>query len=189
MCSLVLRVGMTYLLMGARHVKLTYHERCFPVPPGGGHVPLGGLATTRISGLRSNTRRSLTFADMSSPRFRAKLLLVRDKKGTTGRINLRLRAAAVSAFLLGTVALAFGFAMSFLVPGTPGDHYFQRNRVLFGNLPLLAAILMLFLSGWLLHRSVPESKRNLPDTIACCIGGSVGLICVFAMVGALVHQR
>lgn len=59
------------------------------------------------------------------------------------RRTLLLRASGVVTFIAATFGLWYGFAMSFLVPGIPDEPYFQRNRVLLGNIPLVASVLAL----------------------------------------------
>jgi uncharacterized membrane protein YidH (DUF202 family) len=92
--------------------------------------------------------------------------------------NVSLKIVGSLAFLAGTFALSYGFAETFLVPGTPGETFFQRDRVLFGLLPLAIAISILCLAGWFFARASSNPKRRLSDTITCCIGGAV--ITVFA---------
>jgi uncharacterized BrkB/YihY/UPF0761 family membrane protein len=102
--------------------------------------------------------------------------------------GLWLKIAGVLAFLAGMVALYFGFLMTFLVPGTPGEGFFVKERVILGILPLLAALVALCLSGWLFFRSVPNPRRHLSDVIAYCIGGAIGAIFLFCIVGGI-YQR
>jgi hypothetical protein len=75
------------------------------------------------------------------------------------------------------------------VPGIPGEPYFQKNRVLLGTLPLLPAMIMLCVAGWLVFRSAPEPKWSLEKTVIYCIGSAVGLIFLFVVIGALIYQR
>ncbi|MCE5306678.1 MAG: hypothetical protein LLG20_03460 [Acidobacteriales bacterium] len=107
----------------------------------------------------------------------------------SGKQSFGLRVTGVVAFLAGTVALSYGFAMSFLVPGTPGEGFFVRERVIFGVFPLLAALVTLGLSGWLFFRSVPNPRHNLSDVIAYCIGGALGAIFLFFIVGGIFHEH
>jgi hypothetical protein len=99
--------------------------------------------------------------------------------------NLRLKASGVLAFLIGTAALYYGFAMTFLVPGAPGEAFFQKDRVLLGMLPLCAAVLTLCLAGWLLFHSASNPKRHLSDMIVYCIGGAIGAIWLSFIIGAI----
>jgi biotin transporter BioY len=99
-----------------------------------------------------------------------------------------MKTAGVVALLSGTVGLSYGFAMTFLVPGTPREGFFQKERVLFGILPLVAAVLALCSAGWLFFHSVLNPKRHLSDVIALCIGGAIGAIWLFIVVGAI-YQR
>jgi uncharacterized BrkB/YihY/UPF0761 family membrane protein len=99
--------------------------------------------------------------------------------------SLWLKVAGALAYLAGTMALYFGSAMTFLVPGTPREGFFVKERVIFGVLPLLAALVALCLAGWLFFRSVPNPRRNLSDVIAYCIGGAIGAIFLFFMVGGI----
>src|ERR1035441_3387398 len=101
---------------------------------------------------------------------------------TTRTPSLYLKAAAVVAFLIGTGVLYFGFTMTFLVPGMLGEPFFQKDRVLLGMLPLLAALLLLCSAGWLLFRSVSTPKRNLSDMIAYCFGAAIGMIFLFFII-------
>jgi uncharacterized membrane protein len=91
-------------------------------------------------------------------------------------------------FLAGTFALSYGFAETFLVPGTPGETFFQKDRVLFGLLPLATAILILCLAGWLFTRASTNPKRRLSDTITYCIGGAVITIWALIIIAA-VYQK
>jgi hypothetical protein len=100
-----------------------------------------------------------------------------------------LKACGVLAFIAGALGLWYGFAMSFLVPGAPGEPYFQKNRMLLGNVPLLASLLMLSAAGWLFLRSVTRPKLTLGQAITYCVGSAAGLGFVFAVIGALIYQR
>jgi len=71
----------------------------------------------------------------------------------------------------------------------PGEPYFQKERVLLGNLPLLASLTALSEAGWLLVRSLSEPKISLERAIAYCMGGAVGLGFLFAILGLLLNQR
>ena len=61
--------------------------------------------------------------------------------------------------------------MSFLVPGAPGEPYFQRDRVLLGNVPLVASLLSLSAAGWLFFRSASDPKITLEKSITYCVMG------------------
>ena len=99
-----------------------------------------------------------------------------------------LTISGVLAFIVGTTGLWYGFATSFLVPGTLGERYFQ-SRVWPGNVSLLASLLALAAAGWLLRRSAPDSKITIVQAISYSIGGAAGLGVLFAVVGALINQR
>jgi hypothetical protein len=103
--------------------------------------------------------------------------------------RLLLRVSGILTFVAGTVGLWYGFAMSFLVPGIPGEPYFQRDRVLLGNLPLLGSVIALAAAGWMFFRSVSEPKITLERAITYCIGGATGLGFLYAIIGALIYQR
>ena len=96
-----------------------------------------------------------------------------------------LKIAGAFSFIAGTVALYFGFAMTFLTPGTPREGFLVKERVIFGILPLLAALVAICLSGWLFFRSVPNPKRHLSDVVAYCFGAAIGAIWLFFIVGAI----
>ncbi|MGA2882579.1 MAG: hypothetical protein ABSG13_26800 [Bryobacteraceae bacterium] len=78
--------------------------------------------------------------------------------------------------------------MSFLVPGIPGEPYFQRDRLLRGNVPLVASVLALCAAGWLFFRSAPKPKITLSEAIAYCIGGAAVLGFLFYLIGAAIYQ-
>jgi hypothetical protein len=99
-----------------------------------------------------------------------------------------LRLTTVLLWVLGTVALYFGFAMSFLVPGLPGEPYFQKDRILLGNLPLAVSVILLCIAAWL-FRSWTKSKVSLDTAVMYSIGAAVVSLLLFAMVGAAVYQR
>lgn len=94
----------------------------------------------------------------------------------------------VAIFMAATFGLWYSFAMSFLVPGIPGEPYFQRDRVLLGNVPLLASLRGLCVAGWFL-RSALKSKITLSEAIIYCMGGAAGLGFLFFVIGAAIHQR
>ena len=98
---------------------------------------------------------------------------------------LWLKAAAVFAFLIGTAALYFGVVMTFLLPGSPGESFFQKDRILLGMLPLGGAVVALCTAGVLLFRSASNPKRSLSDMIAYCIGGAIATIWLFFILGAI----
>jgi hypothetical protein len=102
------------------------------------------------------------------------------------RNRLLMRLSAILAFIVGTFGLWYGFAMSFLIPGVPGEPYFQRDRVLFGNVPLLVSLIALSVAGWLFVLSISEPKITLEQAIAYCIGGAVGLGFLSAVFGSLI---
>jgi hypothetical protein len=101
--------------------------------------------------------------------------------------------AGAVTFILGTVVLCSGVIMTFFVPGYPGESFFQKDRLLLGVLPMLAAMAILSMSGWTFLRSVraPNSSSgpSLSDMIAYCFFGSIGTIWLFFVVAALIHQR
>jgi biotin transporter BioY len=99
------------------------------------------------------------------------------------------RILGTVALLAGTAGLYYGFVMSFLVPGILGEPYFQRQRVLLGNIPLAVSVLALCGAGWLFFTSLREPRFTLGQTIACCIGGAAGLWVLLAIIGALIYQR
>ena len=104
--------------------------------------------------------------------------------------KLILRVTCVLTFVAGTVGLWYGFAASFLVPGNHlGEPYFQRDRVLLGNLPLLGSVLALAAAGWMLFRSLSEPKITLGQAITYCIAGAAGLGFLYAVIGALIFQH
>ena len=105
------------------------------------------------------------------------------------RSRVLLRVSGIVMFIAGTFGLGYGFAMSFLVPGTLGESYFQRDRILLGNLPLVASVLALTAAGWIFFRSLSEPKITLERAITYCIGGAVGLGFLYAVIGALIYQR
>jgi hypothetical protein len=94
----------------------------------------------------------------------------------------------VAIFIAATFGLWYGFVMSFLVPGMPGEPYFQRDRVLLGNVPLVTSVLALCAAGWF-FRSALKSKITLSEAIICCIGSAAGLGFLFFVIGAAIHQR
>ena len=100
-----------------------------------------------------------------------------------------LRASGIVAFIAGTLGLWYGFAMSLLVPGTPGESYFQRDRILLGNLPFVGSVLALAAAGWMFFRSLSEPKITLEQAIAYCIGAAMGLDFLCFVIGALIYQR
>lgn len=94
------------------------------------------------------------------------------------------RCTGAVAFLAGVFAFYYGFVMTFLVPGTPGEGLFEKCRVLLGVLPLTAGLLSLCAAGWLLFRSFPRQRLSLSDSIALCIGTAAGIILfLFLMAG------
>jgi biotin transporter BioY len=105
------------------------------------------------------------------------------------RRALLLRASGVVTFIAATFGLWYGFAMSFLVPGIPGEPYFQRNRVLLGNVPLVASVLALCAAGWLIFRATSEPKITVEKTITYCVAGAAGLCFLFAVIGSAIYQR
>jgi hypothetical protein len=105
------------------------------------------------------------------------------------RRTVLLRVSAIVTFIAGTFGLWYGFAMSFLVPGTPGESYFQRDRILLGNSPLVGSMLALAAAGWMIFRSFSEPKITLERAITYCIGGAVGLGFLYAVIGSLIYQR
>ena len=95
----------------------------------------------------------------------------------------------VAIFIAATFGLWYGFAMSFLVPGIPGEPYFQQDRVLLGNVPLVASMLALCAVGWLL-RSALKSKITLSEAIIyLCLGSAAGLGFLFFVIDTAIHQR
>lgn len=104
------------------------------------------------------------------------------------RNTVLLRVSGIVAFIAGTFGLWYGFVMSFLVPGTPGESYFQRDRILLGNLPLVGSLLALSAAGWMFFRSLSEPKITLERTITFCIGGAASLGFLYAVLGALIYK-
>lgn len=81
------------------------------------------------------------------------------------RSRVLLRVSGIVIFIAGTFGLWYGFAMSFLVHGTPGESYFQKDRILLGNLPLVGSMLALTAAGWMFFRSFSEPKITLERAI------------------------
>jgi len=111
----------------------------------------------------------------------------------TRTYNWRWVSAGIFTLVIGTAAFYYGATMTFLVPGTPGESFFQKDRVIFGILPLLAALAILSLAGWLFLRSVKGSavskSTTLPTMIAYCILGAIGALWLcFIAVAIINHQ-
>jgi hypothetical protein len=105
------------------------------------------------------------------------------------RDRILFGSAAAVAFLFGTVALWYGFAMSFLVPGTPGAAYFQKDRVLLGNLPLAASPAVLCAASWMATRALQKPSIRLRTATLYSVASAAALLIVFLRIGALVHLR
>src|SRR5262249_10852022 len=95
-----------------------------------------------------------------------------------------LKTLGVFALLGGTVALYFGFG-TFFVPAAPREGFFVKERVPYAILPLTVGVVTLCLAGWLFFRSVPNPRRQLSGVITFCIGGAIGAIWLFFIVGAI----
>jgi hypothetical protein len=78
--------------------------------------------------------------------------------------------------------------MSFLVPGFPGEPYFQRDRILLGYLPLAGSLLGLAAAGWMFFNSLSQPKITLEKTITGCIGLATALGFLYALVLSLLYQ-
>lgn len=100
-----------------------------------------------------------------------------------------LGVAAAVTFLVGTVALWYGFAMSFLVLGAPGGPYFQTDRVLLGNVPLIASIAMLCAAAWFTRRALPKATIRPAAAMLYAVAGAMALLFAGLVVVALIHQR
>jgi hypothetical protein len=104
--------------------------------------------------------------------------------------NWRFVLAGVLTFAVGTFLLAYGVAMAFFVPGYPGESYFQKNRLLYGVLPSVISVVVLGIAGWFFFRSSKSLQRpTLTTLIGYCFVGSIGMILLYAVVGALIYQR
>jgi uncharacterized membrane protein YidH (DUF202 family) len=101
--------------------------------------------------------------------------------------------AGVVTFLVGTFLWAYGAAMAFFVPGYIGESYFSKGRLLLGVLLLLMAVAVLSMAGWFFFRSAYSLKSprrtTLPTVIGYCFVGSIGMILLYAVVGALIYQQ
>ena len=101
--------------------------------------------------------------------------------------------AGVAAFVLGTFALAYGWAMTFMVPGEMGESFFSRNRLLLGPAPLLLGIAILGAAGLCVRRALRSSESvdgpSLAVTVGYCVFGSIAAIFLFAVVGSFIYQR
>lgn len=51
-----------------------------------------------------------------------------DRISEPTRNRVLLKAGGVLAFIAGAYDLWYGFVMSFLVPGAPGEAYFQKDQ-------------------------------------------------------------
>ena len=94
---------------------------------------------------------------------------------------------------MGTFLFAYGGAMAFFVPGRIGESYFQKERLLLGVLPLFLAVAVLSIAGWFFFGSTNSLKssrqHSLSTVIAYCFVGSIGMIFLYTVVGALIYQR
>ena len=104
------------------------------------------------------------------------------------RKNVGFRVIGIVMFMAGTFGLWYGFAMSFLMPGNPGEAYFQKDRFLLGNLPLLGLPLVLSAAGWMVFHSLSEPRITLGQAINYSIVGAAGLGLVYAVFCALIYQ-
>ena len=98
--------------------------------------------------------------------------------------SLQLKALGSLIFAVGTVALYYGFVMTFMVPGVPGE-FLSARRMLYGLAPLVAAIFLLCLAGNVFCRSSPNPKRRLSDVVWYCIGGAMLAVFLFCILAGL----
>jgi hypothetical protein len=100
-------------------------------------------------------------------------------------------AAGIATFIVGTTLLYFGGTMTFLVPGYPGESFFQKDRLLLGIVPLLAALALFILAAWFFRsiRFPKASGPTLPVMIAYFFFGAIGVLWLSFVVAALVHHR
>jgi hypothetical protein len=102
----------------------------------------------------------------------------------SGAQRVWLRVGGGVVFAIGTASLCMGFVNSFLIPELPGESYFQRDRLLLGNLPLLAALPALILAGSLFHCS-SAIRRHRSDVVMYCIGAAIGIIFLLFIAGGI----
>lgn len=100
-----------------------------------------------------------------------------------------LRGSSIAIFLAGAFGVWYGFVMSFLVPGTLGEPYFTRDRILLGNVPLVGSFAALVAAGWMFFRSFSKPRFSLEQAIVYSIGGAAGLGWLYIVIGGLISQR
>jgi len=79
---------------------------------------------------------------------------------------------------LASVLLYFGLGMLLLVPGSPGESYWARARVLYGLIPLLGGIITAALSGRIVV-SRPEPGELVRSLCRHCLYALFGVPLVF----------
>ncbi len=85
----------------------------------------------------------------------------------------------VALFLAACALLYYGSVMLFLVPGSPHEAYFQRNRVIFGVLPVLLSLGLLVAVGRV-SKGLANERRSVR-------GGIVNLFAYAIVAVVVVH--
>ena len=98
-------------------------------------------------------------------------------------------SAAAVASLFGTTAAGYGFAMSSLVPGAPGEAYFQEQSGAAGAFCPSPPLWRILHCRWLGKRALQNPVIRLRTATGCSVASAAFRLIVFAVVGALADVR
>jgi hypothetical protein len=93
---------------------------------------------------------------------------------------MKLKFACIPIFIAACVLLYMGTTMLFLVPGYPGESYLKSifaGRFLYGVVPTIASVMLLFVVGWLWDRS--NGSPDVVKAIGKSFCSAVGAILLF----------
>jgi hypothetical protein len=99
-----------------------------------------------------------------------------------------LATASVAAFVVGTLLLAYGAVMLCCVPGYPGESFWQRERILYGLVPLCVAITVFTLVAWALIRLRRINLNGMYRTTFWVVISSLAIIWAGTMMAVLLHS-
>ena len=96
--------------------------------------------------------------------------------------------AAVAAFAIATFLLAYGGAMVCCVPCYPGESLWQRERIIYGLIPLCGSITLFALIALLWIRLCEISIRAVYRTTFYLLAASLAVIWVGTIIAVLIHS-
>jgi hypothetical protein len=100
-----------------------------------------------------------------------------------------MKAALVVLFLMGCFSLYYGGTMLLLVPGSPGEVFLNRDRILYGGIPLVVGVGAVMIAGQLWGRANSSGLRRRFGASAAVVVGTLVVVVGYGVLILLAIRR